>query len=228
MHTYESYLGKKPITINVLGDPKVGKSSLLYSLFNQDYNPNIKFNNNNIWSNSYTFCFGNIKFELKFEETNGTIITFNEIQKYDALIFLYSLTDKNSFLNLNYFLDLYKSEYFQGRDVPVIIAGTKLDAPNQIIPCLKEIKSLKIPYYDINSSDIDSIHNLLHMLLQPLAKREELIIKKNERILRNIDKSQRALSKKKYLTSPTASLVNIFSKITNGSKKIEKEKPLNF
>jgi len=130
--------------IVLLGDPGVGKTSLvqryIFDTFKKDYMTTLGLN-----FYVRTFEYPDAKVKLMIWDIAGQQsrrkIGLRYLQGASAALLAYDLTDEKTFNNLpGWYADLVKAN---GRDVPVIIVGTKLDlAQSQHLPLAYNVKKL--------------------------------------------------------------------------------------
>ena len=113
----------------ILGNSSVGKTSILFRLYNN------RFLNNDEISNNYEF--NNINIQIKETKIEISFVdipsknTFDEFMGKNALscelfILVYSIDDEESFNNLNYWKNEIK-KYFNEKNPIILLLGNKLD-----------------------------------------------------------------------------------------------------
>ena len=118
----------------VIGDPYVGKTSIVQSLINKDnslqnYKATIGFDISNYYAK-----INEKKIRLKLWDTCG-LIDFNSVTKnlfHDTslAIIVFSVDEKDSFTHLTNWINLAKSN--SGADLQLIIVGNKIDLERKV------------------------------------------------------------------------------------------------
>ena len=113
----------------ILGNSSVGKTSILFRLYNNRFLKNDEISNN--------YEFNNINIQIKETKIEISFVdipsknTFDEFMGKNALscelfILVYSIDDEESFNNLNYWKNEIK-KYFNEKNPIILLLGNKLD-----------------------------------------------------------------------------------------------------
>lgn len=113
----------------ILGNSSVGKTSILFRLYNNQFLKNDEISNN--------YEFNNIKIQIQETKIEISFVdipsknTFDAVMGKNALscelfILVYSIDDEESFNNLNYWKNEIK-KYFNEKNPIILLLGNKLD-----------------------------------------------------------------------------------------------------
>ena len=130
----EKQEGDKPIKYNIilLGNPSVGKTSIFQRLskdiYRDNHFPTIGFD-----ISTYYFKYKNKKYELIINDIAGQekygALTKTILKKKDGVLFIYDITNKKSFEDLEAWFDFYQSE---NKKVAGLLIGNKCDCKPKI------------------------------------------------------------------------------------------------
>ena len=119
----------KQLTLFLLGNSSVGKTSFIYKYVKNDFKDSYK---NTI---GMDYCSRNMKlptgeeFEIFFYDTAGQekykSTSFNLIKKADGILLLYDISERSSFDAINQWIESIKN--VKGDNFPVIMIGNKCD-----------------------------------------------------------------------------------------------------
>jgi small GTP-binding protein len=119
----------KQLTLFILGNSSVGKTSFIHKYVKNDFKDSYK---NTI---GMDYCSRNMKlptgeeFEIFFYDTAGQekykSISFNLIKKADGILLLYDISERSSFDDINQWIENIKN--VKGDNFPVIMIGNKCD-----------------------------------------------------------------------------------------------------
>jgi small GTP-binding protein len=119
----------KQLTLFILGNSSVGKTSFIHKYVKNDFKDSYK---NTI---GIDYCSRNMKlptgeeFEIFFYDTAGQekykSISFNLIKKADGILLLYDISERSSFDDINQWIENIKN--VKGDNFPVIMIGNKCD-----------------------------------------------------------------------------------------------------
>ena len=119
----------KQLTLFLLGNSSVGKTSFIYKYVKNDFKDSYK---NTI---GMDYCSRNMKlptgeeFEIFFYDTAGQekykSTSFNLIKKADGILLLYDISERSSFDAINQWIESIKN--VKGDNFPVILIGNKCD-----------------------------------------------------------------------------------------------------
>ena len=119
----------KQLTLFILGNSSVGKTSFIHKYVKNDFKDSYK---NTI---GIDYCSRNMKlptgeeFEIFFYDTAGQekykSISFNLIKKADGILLLYDISERSSFDDINQWIENIKN--VKGDNFPVILIGNKCD-----------------------------------------------------------------------------------------------------
>ena len=128
MSSFLPYI-EEPNKIYIIGDRKVGKSSLFRGLFNQPFieqmQPSIiGITKAALSSNGKTFT---VKDLTDSDDYKCTKIFINEIEDVLCVIAVFSLTDKKSFEKAKHLLNFAQSNITNNEDIQMILCGNKYD-----------------------------------------------------------------------------------------------------
>ena len=127
----KTIMNKLKKTISLVGNSKTGKTSfidrIVYGTFRNNYISTIGFNLNNININ-----IENNKYNIHFIDTSGNkkIYDFsrtNIFKDIDAIIYMYDVTDKNSFECIQEWIEYTKGMVKDKNNCSMFIIGSKID-----------------------------------------------------------------------------------------------------
>ncbi len=125
----------------IVGDKSVGKTSLRKIIngdFDEDY---IKFDNNEIYT-SHSINISNKQYNINVYESH------NNPEKIDGVILVFSVSDRLSYDNINYWYNIYKKSTNN-----FVLCGNKADIKNRIVKWnlinKRELKNIQ--YFDISA-----------------------------------------------------------------------------
>ena len=130
MSSFLPYI-EEPNKIYIIGDRKVGKSSLFRGLFNQPFieqmQPSIiGITKATLTSNGKTFTVKDLT-DSDSDDYKCTKIFINEIEDVLCVIAVFSLTNKESFEKAKHLLTLAHSNITNNEDIQMILCGNKYD-----------------------------------------------------------------------------------------------------
>ena len=163
-------MDKKQIkTFNVitLGDSGVGKTSIINSYVKNEFDNNIS---STIGMN---FSYKEIKFNnkdkiiLKLVDTAGQekyrALTKSYFKNVDAVLFVFSLDDKETLETIKYWMELFKTNSNKNdEDVPKYLVGNKNDLETDVKQTLIDdfVRENKIPYLSTSAKIKNNIDEL--------------------------------------------------------------------
>jgi len=167
------------VKLLLVGDSGVGKSSLL-----------IKFADN-IFDFSGVPTIG-IDFKLKIININDKKVKLQLIdtagqerfrsivhahfRNAEGLIFVFDLTNRESFENINYWLD-YAEKYNSKKPVKIII-GNKSDMIDKRQVTKEELEKLKLPYFETSAKN-DSVDEPFYNISKLIVEQKKNIVIEN-------------------------------------------------
>ena len=187
------------ISIVMLGDSSVGKSSLVKTFTNQNTNP-LSIATIGIEQHSIKINFNDVNYSVKIWDTCGQerfrIISKNYLRSGDGLILVYDLTNVSTYNSLNKWLnDITES---CKENIPIVIAENKNDLEREVDQ--KSSDELKkkypnIPIFETNMNNkalvtkcftklIELIDNQIHL--------ESSRVQKKQRKTLNMPKDKKA------------------------------------
>ena len=117
------------IKIIFLGESGVGKTNLINIYMDKEFNPN-EFSTNDPSQSYQTLKIGNIKLNISLWDSIGQekfrSITKNYIRGSNIVIFVYDITKRETFLELNYWVSVANEE-LNNNEAIFGIAGNKID-----------------------------------------------------------------------------------------------------
>ena len=154
----------KAFNIITLGDSGVGKTSIINRYITN------KFEDNMTSSIGLNFSYKEIHFNnkdkiiLKLVDTAGQekyrSLTKSYYKNTDAVLFVFSMNDKDSFDSIRFWIDLFK--YNNTKDAPKYLVGNKNDLEINIDQSLIDefMKENKVPFISISAKENNNIDEL--------------------------------------------------------------------
>ncbi|KAN0006905.1 hypothetical protein ACTFIU_005098 [Dictyostelium citrinum] len=177
---------KKEVKICVLGDANVGKTNLINqftkSSFIEEYTPTIENRQNKLYK------FKGKQFQIQIYDTAGSkelnLFVSDSISQCEGFIIVYSLTDRNSILQIQHYKTLINN-IFKGVEMPIVLVGTKMDLTNEIAITKNECKissfNHKIPnFFFTSAKSKESIVPVFKKLVDLILVKEKKVKKETE------------------------------------------------
>ena len=133
MSTQKNQKPLNKINIFTLGDPAVGKTSYILRFCKNE------FQNFYLATIGFDFIFKNITLsngqtiKIYFHDTAGQekyrAIAYNMIKSADALLLMYDISKKETFTNIDSWIDSIKQK--KGMDFPIVLIGNKCDLDDE-------------------------------------------------------------------------------------------------
>ena len=153
----------------ILGDITVGKTTLLLKYID-NFTPEIYISTLGVDYKTKNIVFNGIKVSLQIWDTAGQerykVITKSFVKGTDGIIFMYDITQKESFVNIKKWIEETEGEN-QG-DVKKIIVGNKIDKEEdrQVTDEMKEklSKEVDIDLIEVSAKkgiDVDKVFDIL-------------------------------------------------------------------
>jgi small GTP-binding protein len=166
----------KKVKLIVLGESGVGKTSIMEQYFEKKYNEEYKLRSGMDKGIKY-FSIKGKKFHIEFWDTQGQEIfrAVNKLYMKNAQIALivYSIIDKNSFEQLNFWINLVK-EVNKDKKIIFGIAANKSDLFESQIVSFEEGKKFADEndclFFETSAKDHKSIENLFQKLAEKYAE----------------------------------------------------------
>ncbi|KAL7720477.1 small monomeric GTPase [Entamoeba marina] len=171
------------ITLVVLGDNLVGKSSLITR-----FETNVFFSNF-LPTDHCTFHHSKISvdgvfYNLSIIDTNKDTYDVNEIyiKQAEAFIIMYSISDKQSFNNIQKYLkevlNIHKQSNVDGSLPPIAIVGNKSDIENERVVSIEEGQELALElsclFMETSSLNKSNINHLFDVLTREVINKRNL------------------------------------------------------
>jgi len=170
------------IKITFLGESGVGKTNLINIYMDKNFNPN-EFTTDSKSQSYKTLKIGNIKLNLSLWDTIGQekfrSLTKNYIRGSDIVIFVYDITKRETFLELNYWVSAANEE-LNNNEATFGIAGNKIDlfAESEVEKKEAEKYATKINalFYETSAKDDpQGFKNFIKKLLGKLLLNQKII-----------------------------------------------------
>ena len=153
----------------ILGDITVGKTTLLLKYID-NFTPEIYISTLGVDYKTKNIVFNGIKVSLQIWDTAGQerykVITKSFVKGTDGIIFMYDITQKESFINIKKWIEETEGE--NPGDVKKIIVGNKIDKEEdrQVTDEMKEklSKELDIDLIEVSAKkgiDVDKVFDIL-------------------------------------------------------------------
>ena len=143
--------------IVLLGDPDVGKTSIFTRLskdmFSETYSTTVGCD-----MTTYYIKYKSKKYQLNFRDTSGQekfkAVTKNFLRKIDGVLFIFDITNKESFEGLKSWYELYKE---QNEKVVGLLIGNKCDKDRKVDEeeAIKFVKEYGLRKYFETSAKLD-------------------------------------------------------------------------
>jgi Ras-related protein Rab-1A len=153
----------------ILGDITVGKTTLLLKYID-NFTPEIYISTLGVDYKTKNIVFNGIKVSLQIWDTAGQerykVITKSFVKGTDGIIFMYDITQKESFINIKKWIEETEGE--NPGDVKKIIVGNKIDKEEdrQVTDEMKEklSKEVDIDLIEVSAKkgiDVDKVFDIL-------------------------------------------------------------------
>ena len=183
MSSFLPYIDE-PNKIYIIGDRKIGKSSLFRAFFNQPFIEKMQPSTIGIAKAALTYNGKNytVKDLTDSDDYKCTKIFINEIEDVLCVIAIFSLTDKESFEKAKHLLTFAQSNITNNDDIQMILCGNKydliIDDSNNRAVQIEEIeeyvKSLhNCKYFDISCKTAYNVDKVIQVV-------NELEVQSNE------------------------------------------------
>jgi len=194
---YNLYYDRKRLTrkykILLVGDAAVGKTCILNRYFNNYYE--------NHTQSTFGIDFRNIIYRVNDEIIKCTIwdtagqerfrtLTNAFYRGSDAVIILFDLTNKESFVNIERWIKEIKS-FNMENDFMKIIVGNKLDLENEIQISTHEIEEIcekyKMKYISCSAKEDRNISEIFNVILKILLEHDDKSKNNEKKIIKVMD-----------------------------------------
>ena len=170
----------KEYKIITLGDSAVGKTCIFQRLLKDEYNQ-IYFASIGINHSFYYINYKKNKYQLDLIDTAGQekfrSTTKNYLKKSDGVLFIFDISNKDSFDNIEYWYNLYKEEK---EKVTGLLIGNKCDLELQRKVSYEEAKKFadenKLKYLETSAKLDKSIKKAIAILLEEIIESKALYI----------------------------------------------------
>ena len=162
--------------IVLLGDASVGKTSIFQRLskdtFTEDYSATV-----GIEITPYYIKYKSNRYKLIFHDITGQekykAITKNILRQKDGVLFIYDISDKNSFDSLQYWYDIYKEE---NKNVVGLLVGNKSDCEHKVNEAEAEkfVKDHGLKYIETSAKLDKNIKKAIAFLLERIIEAEKI------------------------------------------------------
>jgi len=161
----------KTFSIITLGDSGVGKTSIINRYINNKFDENNSSTVGINYSNKEMEFNNKDKIILRLMDTAGQekyrAITKSYYRNANAVLFVFSLNDKDSFDKINEWMAYFKNNNSKGEHIPKYLVGTK----NDLEKCVEDnsinifAKENNLSFMSTSAKNNNNIDELLHFLL---------------------------------------------------------------
>ena len=201
---------KMIIKILTLGDTKVGKTSFIYKLAENYFQPET------ISTIGIDYLTAKIKlpngkeYLVNFFDTSGQerfkLVSLTFLKKKDGIILMYDITKRSSFESIPSWMEQIKEN--KGNEFPIVLCGNKCDLEEKRVISMEEgeelAKKYGISFFEISSQNETNLKKVGYEIINKILEKKE---KEKNDILKDfevIDKDFFELNKneiKRYNTS---------------------------
>ena len=161
----------------LIGDTNVGKSSFFNILRNDD--PMITSSTVGVDFNSKLYNINNKKIKITMWDTGGQekfeCIVRSYFRQLSGMVLMFDLTLKNSFDNLEKWLEIIDFENYCDHKHSILLLGNKKDINNRIIfnsDINKFIESRDIIYREVSCKTDSDLENIFKLFIEKLISNE--------------------------------------------------------
>jgi small GTP-binding protein len=173
--------------IITLGDSGVGKTSIIKRFCEN------KFDSNNASTIGMNFAFKELyvnkkMVKLKLLDTCGQekyrSLTKSYLKNVSAVFFVFAFNDKDSFENLNEWIEIFKESY-SINEIPHMLLGNKCDLKNEIDETLIDefVKSKNFTYIKTSAKDNVNIKESFEKIARMLYQKDKHSSKQENKII---------------------------------------------
>ena len=174
------------IKVILLGEAGIGKTNLINTYTEEQYNPN-ELSTTNPCQSLHTIELKNKKLNIAFWDTMGQekhrAITKTFIKGSNIVIFVYDITRRDTFLELNYWVNATREE-LGNEEVIFGVAANKIDLFDQSQVDKEEgedyAKSINAVFFETSAKSNIGFKNLVNNLLEQLLLNKNIIGKEEE------------------------------------------------
>ena len=191
----------------IVGDSTVGKTSILRRFaqekFNADYLATIgvDFFTKDVIINEK-------KIHVKMWDTAGQerykTLTAGFFRNAQGLIFVYDITQEDTFNNLKYWIESVHNNAINAKDLPGVILGNKIDITERVVDKKKGedfSKSVNYKYFDVSAKTGEGVDESMKYLIQKVVSYLEKNTKEEKNNNINIEKDLKDKDKEKKDTN---------------------------
>jgi small GTP-binding protein len=180
MNNIENKENKENISIMIIGEPSVGKTSYYLKIArNIFYDEHIETLGVDFFYTS--IIIKNKKYNINFYDASGSNIFENMVSsmyiKMDAIIIMYDVTDEVSFRNIPIWYDRVKSNVIY--DIPIFLIGNKIDLLKTNKRCIsqdvidKYIDMYSIKYIEISVKENINIRKSIEKIISKISDKNK-------------------------------------------------------
>ena len=199
---------KKPIkrnkfNVNLLGESQVGKTGLSNYFFHKKFDSNY-ISTIGIDSNITTVIFDDEEYKFKIYDTAGQeryrSISKSTIKISNGFILVFSVVDKKSFQQIDYWLDSLKEEVDIHKKI-IYLVGNKIDLDNREISNEDGVNYSKlrnINYFETSAKTgfgVNQVFNKIFKDIYDLYKTKELNKERNTELKKDYNNNKTSKSK---------------------------------
>ena len=188
--TSKPYLYSDKFNVMIIGDDKVGKTSILKKFGNINEEEESKFTRVENYNKEFKY-----KDEIYLFRLWDTVSKdkFNSIskafyQKADCIILICAINDRESFLNINKWIDNIKNN-IELEHIEMILIGNKCDLEDERQVGLDEIvkkgEDLKIESFETSAKSGEGVEDAFETLFTKVLKK---VYQKNKKSKKNVGK----------------------------------------
>ena len=194
--TSKPYLYSDKFNVMIIGDDKVGKTSILKKFGNineeekskftrvENYNKEFKYKDN-----IYLFRLWDTVSKDKFNSISKAFY-----QKADCIILICAINDRESFLNINKWVDNIKNN-IELENIEMILIGNKCDLEDERQVGLDEIvkkgEDFKIESFETSAKTGEGVEDAFETLFTKVLKK---VYQKNKKSKKNVIKEEKDTS----------------------------------
>jgi small GTP-binding protein len=194
--TSKAYIYSDKFNVMIIGDDKVGKTSILKKFGNineeekskftrvENYNKEFKYKDN-----IYLFRLWDTVSKDKFNSISKAFY-----QKADCIILICAINDRESFLNINKWVDNIKNN-IELENIEMILIGNKCDLEDERQVGLDEIvkkgEDFKIESFETSAKTGEGVEDAFETLFTKVLKK---VYQKNKKSKKNVIKEEKDTS----------------------------------
>jgi small GTP-binding protein len=207
----EKDIKRKVIRITMLGDSKVGKSSIINTYFNIEFQAGILPTIGNARTEKRVELGNDKTMKLIIYDAAGKeryiSIATSSLKYSQGIIIVFDLTNRQSFANIKFWYK--KLSENNCHDIPIVLFGNKCDMKDEIMVTKKEIDNFlcensNLAYFETSAKDNINIEKGFDLIIKDIFKNyektQELELEKEEKIKKQ-EKHEKheKIKKKKFL-----------------------------